>query len=107
VDIGFLHDGDQGPFGPAAWIEQAGKVTAITDARHLEVKRADPGVPRAVAVAIALAGAFRGTFMALRANMLRDFELHEGLAQHAHPITKKINILGELRLAQQFLEPYP
>src|SRR4029079_13818176 len=67
---------------------------------HLQVDRADPGVPLPLAIAIALPGPLRGPLVPLGPELGAHFRIHQRLAQHAHPFAQEIHILIHPDLAQ-------
>jgi len=77
VDVSLLDDGQQGPFGPPAWLQEAGEVAPLPQPRDSQRNGADPGVPVPEAVPVTVVGALGGTFIASGADLLRDFEFHQ------------------------------
>jgi hypothetical protein len=53
VDPGFLNDGDERPLGRLARLEEGREVGALAQLRDPQVERAEPGLQRPVAVAVA------------------------------------------------------
>src|SRR5690606_5595144 len=69
-DVSLLDDGQQGPFGPPAWLQEAGEVAPLPQPRDSQRNGADPGVPVPEAVPVTVVGALGGTFIASGADLL-------------------------------------
>lgn len=107
VDVGFLDHRDQGLLGPLAGLEQTREETPVAHPGHLQLERPDPGVPLAIPVAIALAGAFGGPLVLAGAHVLAHLQLHQRLGHHPDPFPQEITVPIQLGLAQQLLECHP
>ncbi|MCL5109265.1 MAG: hypothetical protein M1401_10435 [Chloroflexi bacterium] len=64
-------------------------------------KRARPGIPTVLAVAVSRALALGSTFVALGAHVLADLHLHQRLGQHLGSLPQEVSIPIQPRLAQK------
>jgi hypothetical protein len=67
--------------GPPTGFEQRREVGADGDLGDLELDGADPGIPRAGAVTVAVGGAVLGAFVGAGADLGADLDIHDHLTQ--------------------------
>jgi hypothetical protein len=81
-----------------------GNEAAITHTRHAQLECADAGIPLAIATAIAFTLPLWSALVALRTQMLSDFELHQCLGHDTDALTQRVHIRLRVGLAQQLGE---
>jgi hypothetical protein len=102
VDVGLLHDGDQGLLGPPARLQEAGEVGALAQPGDRQLQLAHARVPPAGPVAVAVGEALGGALAELGADLRGDLGFHQlgghprrAVAQHVGVLVNQ-QLVGEL-----------
>ncbi len=90
-----------------AGLEQRGEVAAGAHLRDLELDRADPGVPRPGAVAVAVGDAGTGAFVGSGADLRAHLGVHHHLGEHPNAITQQIHVVFFEQLADERRDVHP
>ena len=94
----------QRPLGPPARLQDRGEEAAGTQLGDLQLDRADPGVPVAGPVAVAVRHPPLGRPLAvLSADLSGDLELHQRLGEGADTFAQEVDV-GAVGLAQQLIQ---
>jgi hypothetical protein len=93
VDIRLLDDRDQRLLGPPARLEKRGEVGALAQLGDGQLDRADPGVPLAGAVAIAVGGPLQAALAELGADLGADVGLHQLTCHPGHAGQQHVGVL--------------
>jgi hypothetical protein len=93
VDVGLLHDGDQRLLGAPAGLEERGEVRPGPQLWDGQLDRADPGIPLARAVAVALGEPVGAALAELGADLGGDLGLHQLLGHPGHALADHVGVL--------------
>ncbi len=93
TDPGFLDHGNQGPLGGLARLQEAGEIAALPQLGHLQVQRAQAGIERALAIAVAPGGSALSPLMPAGADQSLDIGLHEKLKNGLGDGAQKIALI--------------
>jgi hypothetical protein len=107
MDVSFLDNRRERPLGLPTRLQKRGEVSSVAHPWHLQLHRPYPGVPGALAVAVALSCASGTPLVRRGSHVLLDLHLHECLGEHPHALLEEIRVHIDYRLAQQLLESYP
>jgi hypothetical protein len=100
---GHDHTG-QRPLGPPAWLQDRGEEAAGAQLGNRQLDRADPGVPVARPIAVALGHPPLGRpLAALGADLGGDLDFHQRLGKGADPFAQEVHV-GAVGLAQQLIQ---
>src|SRR5665647_555138 len=101
VHVGLGDDGHEGLLATPPRLQEAREVAAGAQTRDGQLQAADAGVPAALPVAVALAGALRRTLVAGGAGELSDLHLHELGHDRAHGLTHDVCLLAAEEFARR------
>ncbi len=108
VETGFLDHRQQGPLSPSPWLQQAGEVAAVTDARDGETDAAHARVPASFPVAVALGAAVLGvTHPVGHPGEPGDLGFHHRLREHLHALAQEVGITIGAGLAHRLEQAHP
>ena len=99
ADPGLLDHGHQDLLGRLARLEERRKIAALAELRDPELQSAEPGVERAIAVAVAVCRALAGSLVAPGADDALDVGFHQQLHDGLGDAAQEIAITG---FGQQF-----
>jgi hypothetical protein len=99
VDIGLLDDRDQRLLGPPARLQKRREVAALAQLGDGQLDRADPGVPLARPVAVAVGGPLQAALAELGADLGTDVGLHQLVGHPGHRLAQHVGVL----IAQQLV----
>jgi hypothetical protein len=93
IDIGLLDDRDQGLLGAPARLQERREVAALAQLGDGQLDRADPGVPLAGAVAVAVGGPLQAALAELGADLVADLGVHELAGHPGHAGQQHVGVL--------------
>ena len=94
VDVGLLDDRGERLLGGAARLQEARKVRALPQLRDRQIDLAGPGLPRPLAIAVAVVGALGAARPGRRAGELLDLGRHEALGAVGQQLADEIGVVG-------------
>src|SRR3984885_12056903 len=103
LHIGLLDDRGQGLLRRPAGFEEAREVAALAQLRDPQLDRARPGLPAAVAVAVALIEPARATHARSSTGQGLDLHIHKTLRSVADHLAQEVGVGG---LLQKFLKAH-
>jgi hypothetical protein len=92
LDVGLLDDGGQRLLGHAPGLQEAREVAAAAQLGDAQLDRAGPGLPVAVAVAVALHQAVGVLLAVRRACQRADLDLHQPLGREGDHLPQQVGI---------------
>jgi hypothetical protein len=101
LDVGLDDDRVEPLLGAPARLEQRRKVAAACDLGDLELDGANPSVPRARAVAVAVGGPLRAAFVGHGADLRADLGLHDRLGENPHTLAQGVDVILFEKLADE------
>jgi hypothetical protein len=107
VDICLLDDRDQRLLSTPARLQEAGKVAALAQLGDGQLDRADPGVPVAGPIAIAVGDSLQAALTQLGADLCADLGLHQLLSHPGHALQQHIGVLLAHELVGQLGSGHP
>jgi hypothetical protein len=108
VDIGLLDHRDQGLLNPPARLQEPREVAAGAQPRDGQLQLTNPGIPAALAVAVALGlAAVGGAFTKLGTGQRADLGLHQRRDQPGHAVAQHIGVFAGEQLVDQISSDHP
>jgi len=102
VYIHFPHHGHQRLFGALQRLQGTREVAVVPDPWNSTFDAPHPGIPRPLSGAVPLSSPIGRPLIPLGSQVLADFQLHQLLGEHSHPVSQKLGVL-QLRLTQELL----
>ncbi len=97
LHIGFLNDRCQRLLGHPARLQKTGKIAALAQLRDAQFHRARPGVPVALAVAVALRQPFGGLLAIARPGQRTNLQRHQTLRRKTDHLPQHVGVRGLLK----------
>ena len=99
LHVGLLDDGQQSLLAAPPRFQQAGEVAAFPQLGNVQRHGADPGVPGAVAVAVAVGDPLRAAFAVLGADLGGNLGVHDAVHQDPQGFPQKVHVSVHTTLA--------
>jgi len=96
VDVGLLDHRSECLLGHPARLQEAGEIAALAQLRDPQFDGAGPGLPVAVAIAVALRQPLRRLLAIAGAGQAADLQLHQPLGGEADHLAQQIGVGGLL-----------
>ena len=107
VDIGLLHHRDQRLLGAPARLQKRREVAAVAQLGDGQLDAADPSVPVAGPVAVAVGGPLQAALAQLRANPGADLGVHQLGSHPGHRLAQHIGVLTGQQLVGKLGSGHP
>ena len=99
LHIGLLDHRQQGLLAAPPRFQQAGEVAALPQLGNVQLHGAHPGIPGAVAVAVAVGDPLRAAFAVLSADLGGNLGVHDAVHQNAQGFPQKVQVSVHTALA--------
>ena len=99
LGVGLLDDGQQGFLAAPPRFQQAGEVAAFPQLGNVQLHGADPGIPGAVAVAVAVGDPLWAAFAVLSADLGGNLSVHDAVHQDPQGFPQQVHVSVHTTLA--------
>ena len=99
LGVGLLDHRPQRLLAAPPWFQQAGEVAAFPQLGNVQLHGAHPGIPGAVAVAVAVGDPLRAAFAVLSADLGGNLSVHDAVHQDAQGFPQQVHVSVHTTLA--------